>query len=126
MRQGNFAADGGNVHDTSPTPKTHLWHDLRNQLVGRPKMQSHRAFVIFAAHVIERTDFDDAGVVDQDVNPVEMIDYFPDSDLNLIASEQIAYDREKFSAATNEMRMCMRKFVWIKSDDNNDAGWVAH
>jgi hypothetical protein len=42
--------------------------------------------------VIERTDFNHTGVVDQDVNPVEMIDDFPDSSLNLIAIEQIAFD----------------------------------
>jgi hypothetical protein len=53
--------------------------------------------------VIERTDFDDAGVVDQNVNPVEMIDDFPDSGLNLIAIEQIAFDGENFSAARSEI-----------------------
>jgi hypothetical protein len=76
-------------------------------------MQSHRAVVIFAAHVIERTDFDDAGVVDQDVNPVEMIDDFTDSSLNLIAIEQIAFDGESFSAARSEISFRAREFFWI-------------
>src|SRR5437773_9996742 len=113
MRQGNFSANRGNVHHPSPTPETHLWHDLRNQFVRRPKMQSHRAVIIFASHVIERTDFDDAGVVDQDVNPVEMIDDFPDSGLNLIAIEQIAFDAENFSAARSEISFCAPEFFWI-------------
>ena len=67
-------------------------------------MQSHRAVVIFAGHVIERTDFDDSGVVDQNVNPVEMIDDFPDSDSNLIAIvSRSRFDGENFSAARSEI-----------------------
>src|SRR5215469_3686108 len=103
MRHGNFAANGGNVDDTSPTPKAHLWQDLRNQFVRRPKMQSHRTFIIVAGHMIERTDFDDAGVVDQDVNPVEMIDDIPDSSLNLIAIEQIAFNGQNFSTTRSDI-----------------------
>src|SRR5438874_7783558 len=126
MRQGNFAANGGNVHDPSPTPETHLWHDLRNQFVRRPKMQSHRAVVILAGHVIERTDFDDAGVIDQDVNPVEMIDDFSDSGLNLVAIEQIAFDGENFSAAGSEIDFCAREFFWITRDESNVSALVAN
>jgi len=37
MRQGNFAANGGNVDDTSPTPETHLRHNLRNNSYGAQK-----------------------------------------------------------------------------------------
>src|SRR5262245_56222840 len=126
MRHGNFAAYGGDVHDTSPTPKTHLGHDLRNQFVRRPKMQSHRAVVIFTAHVIERTDFDGAGVVDQDVNPVEMIDDFPDSGLNLIAIEQIAFDGENVSAARSEIGFRTREFFWITREESNLAALTAN
>src|SRR4029077_851492 len=126
MRHGNFAADGGNVHDPSPTPETHLWHDLRNQFVRRPKMQSHRAVIIFAAHVIERTNFDDASVVDQNVDPIEMIDHFPDSSLNLIAIEQIAFDGENFSAARSEIGFCAREFFWITREQSNLSVLVAN
>jgi hypothetical protein len=76
--------------------------------------------------VIERTNFDDAGVVDQDVNPVEMIDYFPDSGLNLIAIEQIAFDRENFSAASSEIGFCARKFFWITREESNVSALVAN
>src|SRR5262245_61757881 len=87
MRHSNFAANGGNVHDASPTPETHLWNDLRDQFVRCPKMQLHGALVVFAGHMIERTDLDDAGVVDQDVNSFEVIDDFPDNRVNLSAIE---------------------------------------
>src|SRR4030095_3063483 len=126
MRQGNFAANGGNVDDTSPTPETHLRHDLRNQFVRRPKMQSHRAVIIFAGHVIERTDFNDAGVVDQDVNAVEMIDDFPDSGLNLIAIKQIAFDGENFSAASSQIGFGARKFFSITRENSNLSALVAN
>jgi hypothetical protein len=76
--------------------------------------------------VIERTDFDDAGVVDQNVNSVEMIDDFPNGDLNLIAIEQIAFDRENFSAATSEIGFCARKFLWIARDESNVSALVAN
>jgi hypothetical protein len=76
--------------------------------------------------MIERTDFDDAGVVDQDVNPVEMIDDFPDSGLNLIAIEQIAFDRENFPAASSEIGFCTRKFFWITRQESNLSTLVAN
>jgi hypothetical protein len=69
--------------------------------------------------MIERTDFDDAGVVDQDVNPVEAIDHFPDSGFNLIAIEQIAFDRENFSAARSEIGFRVREFFWIACEESN-------
>src|SRR4249919_896383 len=126
MWQGNFAANGGNVHDPSPTPETHLRHDLRNQFVRRPKMQSHRAVIIFAAHVIERTNFDNAGVVDQNVNSVEMIDDVPNSSLILIAIEQIAFDGENFSAARSEISFRAREFFWITCQESNLSALVAN
>src|SRR5262245_22046698 len=119
MRHGHLAAYRVYVHDTSPTPKSPFRHDLRSQFVRRPKMQSHRAVVIFAGHVIERTDFDDAGVVDQDVNPVEVIDHFPDGSLNLIAIAQIAFDGKNFSAARSEIGFRACEFFSITREESN-------
>jgi hypothetical protein len=76
--------------------------------------------------VIERTDFDDSGVVDQNVNPVEMIDDFPDSGLNLIAIEQIAFDGENFSAARSEIGFRAREFFWITREESNLSALVAN
>ena len=82
-------------------------------------MQSHRAVIIFAGHVIEGTDFDDTGVVDQDVNPAEMIDDFPDSGRNLIAIEQIAFDGENLLAARGEIGFGAREFFRITREESN-------
>jgi hypothetical protein len=76
--------------------------------------------------VIERTDFDHAGVVDQDVNPVEMIDDCPDSRLNLIAIEQIAFDGENFSAAPSEIGLGASEFFWIAREQSNLSALVAN
>jgi hypothetical protein len=76
--------------------------------------------------VIERTDFDHAGVVDQDVNPVEMIDDFPDSGLNLTSIEQIAFDSENFSAARSEISFRAGEFFWITREKSNTSALVAN
>jgi len=76
--------------------------------------------------VIERTDFDDAGVVDQNVNPAEMIDYFPDCSLNLIAIEEIAFHSKNSSAARSEIGFRAREFFWIPCQQSNLSAFVAN
>jgi hypothetical protein len=76
--------------------------------------------------MIERTDFDDAGVVNQNVNPVEMIDDFPDSNLNLIPIEQIAFDGENFSAARSDIGFGAGEFFWITREESNLSALVAN
>jgi hypothetical protein len=76
--------------------------------------------------VIKRTDFDYAGAVDQDVNPVEMIDDFPNSGVNLIAIEKIAFDGENFSVARSEIGFCAGKFLWITREESNLSALFAN
>jgi hypothetical protein len=76
--------------------------------------------------VIERTDFDDAGVIDQDVNPAEMIDDFPDSSLNLIAIEQIAFHGKNFSAARSDIGLGSGEFLWITRENSNLSAFAAN
>src|SRR5262245_15087564 len=76
--------------------------------------------------MIKRTDFDHASVVDQDVNPVEMIDDFPDSSLNLIAIEQIAFDGENLSAPRSDIGFGAREFFWITREESNLSALVAN
>jgi hypothetical protein len=76
--------------------------------------------------MIERTDFDNAGVVDQDVNPVEMIDDFADSNLNLIAIEQIAFNGQNLSAARSDIGLGAREFFWITREESNLAALLAN
>jgi hypothetical protein len=49
--------------------------------------------------MLKRTDFDNAGVVDQDVDLAKAIDYLPNSRLNLSRIEQIALNRQGFATA---------------------------
>ena len=46
-------------------------------------MQSHGPFEILPRHVFKRTNFDNAGAVDQNVDLTEAIDDFANSRLNL-------------------------------------------
>ena len=89
-------------------------------------MQSHRAVVIFTGHVIEWTDLDDAGVIDQDVDSVEMIDDFPNSGVNLIAIEQIALNGENLSATRSEVRFGADEFAGIAREQSNTPTLVAN
>jgi hypothetical protein len=89
-------------------------------------MKSHRAFVIIASHVIQRTDFDDSSVVDQDIDPVEMIDDFPNGRLNLIAIEQIAFDCENISATGGEIGLSPGKLFRITREKGNLPSLVAN
>jgi hypothetical protein len=54
-----------------------------------------------------------------------MIDHFPDSGLNLIAIEQIAFDGENFSAARSEIGFCSREFFWITREESNVSALAA-
>src|SRR5262245_15983513 len=88
-------------------------------------MQSHRVIVILAGHVIERTHFDYAGVVDQDINPVEAIDDFPNRGMNLIAIEQIAFNGKHLPAAGSEIGLGAREFFWVTREESNLAALIA-
>jgi hypothetical protein len=54
-----------------------------------------------------------------------MIDHFPNSCLNLVAIEQIAFDGENSSAARSEIGFCSREFIWITREENNLSALVA-
>ena len=69
-----------------------------NNVVGRPKMKRHRFFEIGAPHVRERADFNDAGIVDHNIEAAEMIDDFFHRLLDLRRLEQIAFDRQCITA----------------------------
>ena len=66
-------------------------------------MQLHCPLEIFAHHVLKRTDLDDAGIVNQDVDRAVTVDCFLNGGLDLRAIEQIARDRQYFAAATREI-----------------------
>jgi hypothetical protein len=76
--------------------------------------------------VIERTDFDDAGVIDQNVDPVEMIDDLSDSAMNLIPLEQIAFDGENVSAARSDIGFGSGEFFWITREESNTSALGAN
>jgi hypothetical protein len=76
--------------------------------------------------MIQRADFDDAGVVDENVNLIEMIDDFPHSSLNLIAIEQIAFDCENSSVAPSDISLGAGEFFCITREESNLPTLIAN
>jgi hypothetical protein len=76
--------------------------------------------------VIERTDFDDAGVVDQNVDLSESIDNCPDGGLNLCAIEQIAFDNQNFATAPNQIGSRTREFFTVARNESNAPAFRAN
>ena len=64
-------------------------------------MEIHGAFEVFALHVLERADLDDARVVNHNVETAEVVDDSLHGVVDLGGIEQIARDREHFAAATD-------------------------
>jgi hypothetical protein len=89
-------------------------------------MQLHRALKIFAAHVLKWTNFHDAGVIDQDVDPAEAINGSPDGRVNLSTIEQIAFDRENFTTASAEIGFCTHEFLTVARNQSHIAASLAN
>src|SRR6266480_1293770 len=84
-------------------------------------MHSHGALKIVPAHMLKRTYFDDARVVDQDVDFAKAIDNLPNSRLNLSRIEQIAFNGQDYAAARSEIDLCTREFIRVARDERNVA-----
>jgi len=82
-------------------------------------MQAHGAFEILARHVLKRTDFDDAGAVDQDVDLAEAINDLTNSGINLCGIEQVALNGQDGAATWSEISLSARQFVRITCDKGN-------
>ena len=84
-------------------------------------MQSHGALEILRRHMLNGPYFDNAGVVDQDVDLAKTIDDSPDSQVNLSGIEQIAFNCENFTTAGDKISLCTHQFVRIARNDGNIA-----
>src|SRR5439155_14164633 len=82
-------------------------------------MQPYSALEILAHQMLEWTDFDDAGVVDQDIDFAEPIDHSANSRLNLFAIEQIALNCHYCVGPRSEIGLCTRQFLSIACNEGN-------
>ena len=76
-------------------------------------MKAHRAIEIFELHMRKRTDFDGAGIVDQDVDLTETLNRLLDGGLNLRGLEQIALNRKDFGSGAIQLRFRAGEFFGI-------------
>jgi len=65
--------------------------------------------------------FDNAGVVDQDIDFAKAIDDFSNSRVNLSGIEQIAFNCENLTTAGDKISLCTHQFVRIARNDGNIA-----
>src|SRR5260370_24072023 len=76
-------------------------------------MQSHGALEILMRHMLKRTDFDNAGVVDQDVDLAKAIDDLPNSRLNLPGIQQVALHGQHRTATPGKISFCAPEFIGV-------------
>src|SRR5947209_17862249 len=69
---GDSPADGRDVDDASAAAPAEMRNRFANNVVGRPKVKHDRFFEIGGLHVRERADFNDAGIVDHNIEGAEV------------------------------------------------------
>src|SRR2546421_387237 len=84
-------------------------------------MKAHRAIEILELHVRKRSDFDDAGIVNQDVDLTETLNRLLDGGLNLRGLEQIALNRKDFGSGAIQLRFRAGEFFGIARDESDFA-----
>src|SRR4030095_3523367 len=82
-------------------------------------MQLHGVFEILPRHVLQRTNFDDACVVDQNVDLAKAIDDLTNSGSNLRRIEQVALNGQDRTAARSEISLCTRQFLRVAGNQSN-------
>src|SRR5438067_8540339 len=84
-------------------------------------MDAHCAIEIFELQMLKRTDFDNAGVVDKDVDLAETLKCLLNGGLNLSGLEQVALDRQDFRAEVVEIGFSAGEFVRIACEERDFA-----
>src|SRR5205085_3209363 len=99
----------------------HLGRDEQVQDKRRPKMQPHRAIEILQLHMLNRTDFDNARVVDQDVDLVEALQCLLHSRLDLRGLEQIGLQRQNLSSESVQVSFGVGEFFRVPRNESDAA-----
>ena len=82
-------------------------------------MQAHGAIEILELHVLDRTDFDNARVVYQNVDLAKALKCLLDSGLDLRRLKQITLNRENFCREAVQLRFRDREFFGIARNQSN-------
>jgi hypothetical protein len=82
-------------------------------------MQTHGPIKIFDLHVIEGTDLDNPGVIDQDVDLAEALDALLDGRVYLGGIEQITWKRQDFASLFHQLHFGAIEFVRIAREQSD-------
>jgi len=76
--------------------------------------------------MLKWTDFDNASVVDQDVDLTKAIDDLPNSRLNLSGIEQVALHGQDRTTAPGKISFCAPEFIAIARDERDFSACSAN
>ncbi len=83
--------------------RLHLRQDGQNRVEDAPKVHVHGVFKVTSLHILHRPDFNDPGVVDQNIYLAVMRGDFGDEPIDLNSVGQIADDRVDFVAFCRQL-----------------------
>jgi hypothetical protein len=91
-----------------------------NPVERSPEVDVHGLLKVAVGHMLERTHLNNAGVIDQHVNPPEMLQHDVDRGSHVRGFGDVAHDRQNFSFARIQRHRRPLKFVFAPGK-NRDA-----
>jgi hypothetical protein len=104
MRHRQFATEGSNIHNAAPSI-LQMGQCSKDGVQRRPEMDLQRPLEILTAHRLKWSDYDFAGIVDQEIDPIESLGNRRDgcSELRLITN--IANPRRYYRSVTTQFQL---------------------
>ena len=103
MRHADPPANRRHVDDSSPAILPHRRNGCEHGVQRAPEMHRHRLFEILHLHVLERTNLDDAGVVDEHIDAAGALDHFLNEPFRVVANADVAHRDLHVGAARAEL-----------------------
>ena len=89
-------------------------------------MEAKRAIEIFQLHVRQRTDLDNPGIINEDVDLAEVLEGLLNGRLHLGGLEQVALDSEHFSSESIQIGFGAFEFFGIAGKQRDFAATRAN
>ena len=118
---GNPAADGRDIDDPPASLMSHVRQHREHQEERTPEVGLHRIVVVRQLHVVQRTDLDDSGVVDQDVDAAVVLDRLRDGAFDILALANIRWHDQHLGGRLPVVDIVRGppEFVLVASDERD-------
>ena len=122
VRHADLSADRRDVHDPSMSLTLHHRQDGQRRVDDAPVHDVHQRVVVVDAHRRRGADFDDAGVVDQDVDAAKRLHRRFDQVRDLIGTGHVAHDRHhRRRSQSRQFLGCLAQFTLFAGADHDPA-----